>query len=235
MSRVILYLSVLVIIITSCSKNDKMTFDAKPSIYFQLSDEHGQSEVDSLLYSFAMGTKTVDTVALNVRIMGEAADYDRYFKAEIVSELTTASEQIHYSLIADEYIVPAGAINSQLPVVLFNSDPLLRDSALSIGLEIIESEDFELGAKEKLVAKLIFSDKLVKPSTWNYLKYWFGDYNPTKHKISLELFGEDFPQTNQEYFQSYGKWATYGTYLNKYFIENYPYYDEDGVVIEPWL
>ncbi len=218
----------------SCQENEGITFSSKASIYFQLTEEYGKEDLDSLSYSFATGIKTIDTFNLNVKVIGEVVDYDRIFKVEVVPELTTATEGEHYAALEENYIIPAGSFRGTVPVVLFNTDTLLRDSTFRIGLRILGSDDFNVGVTEKLEAKLLFSDRLTQPEVWNYLKYYFGEYNRTKHKYFIKIFGRDFPKDRDEFISEAGLWQTYGALLSNYFRDNYPIYDEDGEIVEPW-
>jgi len=225
---------VFIVALTSCEENDKMIYNDDHAIYFQLFDANDKLEVDSVLYSFATGTKKVDTVDLNVKVLGTAVDYDRFFNVKVVEEQTTAHVEKHYTAINEQYLLPAGEINASVPVILHNTDPLLNDSVLKITLEILNSDDFNVGYKDKLMAKLLFSDQLVEPASWNILRYFFGTYHEMKHRVFLEMYGIDFPEDAEEVKDNRELWNTYGSYVNEYFVENYPVYDDEGEIVEPW-
>lgn len=236
MNRVIIYIMLLAgICLHGCQENDKMTYEAKSSVYFQLSEEYGKTDLDSMIYTFAKGTKVTDTVDLKVKIIGEAVGYDRYFKVEVVDEITSVEQELHYSPLSTEFKVAADSFRGSVPVIIHNTDPELRDTVLCLGLRIVPSSDFDLGVQEKAIAKLYVTDQLTEPATWSrFLKYFFGTYNRTKHKVFMELTGKEFPEDLMEAYGEYGLWKSYGTYLNNYFVENYPVYDEDGEIVEPW-
>lgn len=235
MKKHFIYILVLLIsIFYACQENDKLTYTSKASIYFQLTEDHGRDHLDSMSYSFATGTKTIDTFDMNVKIIGQVVDYDRYFNVEIIPELTTAVQGDHFQALENTYTISAGEIVGSVPVVMLNTDTILRDSTLRIAIRIVESDDFKVGVKEKAEAKLLFSDMLTKPSTWARLKYFFGDYNRTKHKVFIQEYGIDFPENVREIYSAYGLWKAYGALLSDYFKDNYPVYDEDNEIVEPW-
>ncbi len=235
MKKYIYILSIFTALFYSCSENDRLEFpDEQSAIYFQLSEEYGKENLDSLSYSFAFNDKVADTVSLQVKIMGNTMPYDRFFKIELIDSLTTAMQEKHYEVLESQYRVPADSIYGQVPVVIYNTDPLLKDSTFRMTFRMLASEDYSLGSEERLLAKLLFTNQLIEPSTWDFLQYFFGPYNRTKHKVFNQLFDTDFPEDINEIYEGYGLWETYGVLTSKYFSDNYPVYDEDGEIVEPW-
>jgi hypothetical protein len=209
--------------------------DDNASIYFQLSDNKLEENLDSLSYSFAFNKLEKDTVFIPVKIMGNAVNYDRFYKVMIVDSLSTAKPEIHYKeLKTSAYKVPADSIYGRIPIVLYSSDSALKDSVFHISFQLLESEDFQLGAKNKLRAKLSFTNRLVQPATWSTLKYFFGSYNRKKHEVFYQLFKRDFPEDIMDIYAEYGLWLAYGNLTSQYFKDNYPVYDDEGIVVEPW-
>ncbi len=235
MKKYIYILSIFTALFYSCSENDRMEFPSEQSaIYFQLFENSRAKDLDSLSYSFAFNNKVVDTVLLQAKIMGNTMPYDRFFKIELVDKLTTAVEEKHYKVLESRYVVPADSIYGQVPVVIYNTDPLMNSSVFRMTFRMLESDDYRLGYKERLIAKLLFTNQLVEPSTWRVLKYFFGKYNRTKHKVFHKLFNRDFPKKTDEIYAEYGLWQTYGKITSKFFKDNYPVYDEDGEIVESW-
>ncbi|MBK3516990.1 DUF4843 domain-containing protein [Carboxylicivirga marina] len=221
------------IIFCACQESERMLFNSQAAIYFNVSDNPGEEESDSLIYSFAKGFKQSDTVHVNVKIIGETTNYDRYFKVSVDESLTTAVEGVDFNELAGQYKLPANSFTGFVSLVLNNSLKL-QEQSVCVGLRVEESVDFKIGLQEKLTARIIFSDFLMKSPIWDiWLKYYFGTYSRVKHRVFLELFNIDVPQSMSEMTED-GLWRSYGTILNNYFKENYPVYDEKGSVIEPW-
>ena len=110
------------ILLVACQENEMNTFDHEGAVYFQLTSNWSDG-VDSVVYSFAGKTIEQDTLWLLVDLMGEAVDYDRALRLVVDAENTTAVEGTHYAALQPSYILPAGAYQMQIPVVLYNKDP----------------------------------------------------------------------------------------------------------------
>lgn len=235
MKKYIYILSIFTALFYSCSENDRIEFpDEESAIYFQLSEEYGKKDLDSLSYSFAFNDKVADTVSLQVKIMGNTMPHDRFFKIELIDSLTTAIQEKHYDVLESQYVIPADSIYGQVPVVIYNTDTLLKDSTFRMTFRLLESEDYSLGYENRLIAKLLFTNQLVEPGTWRVLKYFFGTYNRTKHKVFYQLYEREFPEDIYDIYGEYGLWQTYGKLTSQYFSDNYPVYDENGEIVEPW-
>jgi len=99
-------------------------------------------------------------------------------------------------------------------------------------LKLVESADFELGDKERQIVKILFSNQLEKPESWQ--DWIFGEWSRVKHKRLIQIAGKDLPsvdELNNDFnFWYYGV----GQELKNFFIKNYPVLDEHNQVIEPW-
>ena len=54
------------------------------------------------------------------------------------------------------------------PVTLYNQDADLQSKSFVLALKLVESADFELGDKERQIVKILFSNQLEKPESWQY-------------------------------------------------------------------
>ncbi len=217
-------------VFSACQENDRVLYSEKDAVQFS----HFQS--DSVIYSFAATAKEIDTVDIKIALLGQAQDYDRSYSVRVIDESSTAQKDLHYSALEKEYVMQANSFEATLPIILHSSDPVLKDSVFRIGIEVVQSEDFDIGVQERLKYFVYVTNQLSKPALWDdFLQYPFGPYSQTKHRYFIELYGIDFPATREEYTSQSGLWRSYGVYLNDFFIENYPIVDEDGNSIEPWL
>lgn len=153
------------------------------------------------------------------------------FRVEVVDDLTTAVPEKHYSL-PSEAIFPAHAYEAVFPVTLYNQDADLQSKSFVLALKLVESADFELGDKERQIVKILFSNQLEKPESWQ--DWIFGEWSRVKHKRLIQIAGKDLPsvdELNNDFnFWYYGV----GQELKNFFIKNYPVLDEHNQVIEPW-
>lgn len=225
----------LLVLFFSCKENDMADFTGKDCVYFQLNSYWTQTK-DSLSFSFAGSEATESTINLQVDLMGQTVDRDRKVKLTVVDDQTTATAGTQYKALDDYYILKAGENQMNIPITIYNTDPALEEKSVKLTVELQPSEDLGLGISGRTRAVIIFSNILTKPSYWEdaYLNWYFGSYSKVKHECTIREIGMDFPATYQEYYPEYEFWQQAGLYMNQYFQEHYPVYDENGNVIEPW-
>lgn len=224
------------LLLAACQENEMNGFDSEGAVYFQLSSLWGNT-VDSIIYSFAGKAEDTYTLKLQVNLMGAAADHDRTVRLAVDKNRTTAVEGTHYEALQASYTLPAGAYTMEIPVVLLGNDPELEERAFQIALKLEASDNLQLGLSKRLVARIIVSKILTRPSYWEqaYLDYSFGPYSKVKHEHCMLELGRDFPATCEDYIDEYELWSAYGKHMDNYFTEYYPILDENGNPIEPWL
>lgn len=226
----------LIILLAACQENEMDEFDNEGAVYFQMNSMDWSDVIDSVMYSFAGKTVEVDTVKLQVNLMGKAVDYDRTIQLVVDAANTTAEEGVHFEALKTSYILPAYAYSVQIPVVLYGKDPQLENRSFQLALQLEATPDLQLGLSNRTAVRIIFSNRLTKPSYWDdYLIYNFGTYSKVKHEYCIQILGEDFPASYAEYLTVWKLWSASGKYMDNFFYENYPIYDENGNVIEPWL
>lgn len=227
--RRILFILPLIFVLLSCEQEPLLEYsEEKPTVYFYINSDYN---LNTITKSFAAIIDSQLIVNIPVKCSGLAADYDRYFKVAVAGN-STAKEGIDFLPLEDQYLFPAGKYDTFVPITLLRT-PLLSDSTLMLTLQIEISEDFNKGEKLRLESSIIFNDALVRPSNWDatYLKA----YSKVKHIVFLRITGLDNYPTPEEA----AKRKQYFQYLvpkelSKYFRDNYPVYDENGNIIEPW-
>lgn len=201
---------------TSCSENERLVFHEKPCVYF-----NSVTETDSIPYSFAAVIQDTATVNVPVEIIGEAVNEDRAvaFQADPAS---TAKAGTHYDLPAAEVKVPAGKVVAQIPVKVYNKDLEAGDVALL--LRLVPNSNFDLGYAGRQVARIVITNKLVKPSYWNILSIYYGAYSKAKHRLCIQIQGFDFgPKLDYTMIQTY---MSYGRLVYNYLLKT-PVWDEE--------
>jgi hypothetical protein len=155
-------------------------------------------------YSFVYSKEAqADTVWFTVTTMGFVTDYARPIEFEqMKSDSIDAVAGVDYVAFDDAslksyYSIPAGAVEAKIPIVV------LRNSALSqhdveLWFTFKTNDYFSKGYDKYSVAKLIISNKIVKPSTWDLddnvywydCQYFFGNYGPVKLQFMIDVTGE---------------------------------------------
>lgn len=229
-------MSVLVFLIASLYScdNDNMVFHEKNGLYFET-----DKEVDSIYYSFLGRTLDLDTLNIPVVVMGSAMDKNRNYKVEVVQNLTTAKEGLHYKKLSESYVFGANKFKDYFQMVVSQEDPDLTMEDKIITLKIVESDDFDTGYKDRTTLKIYITNKLIKPSYWdNFLFIFFGEYSKVKHELAIGLMGHDFPflmseATSPSAEHGITYWMIQGRALASYIIDN-EVFDENGNKIYPW-
>lgn len=198
---------------------------------------------DSVNFSFvALGAETTYADCLiPVVITGYAVDYDRYYTVEVMEldedeTLSPAIEGTHYEALSDKYVFRAGE-NIDTLVIRLNNTADLTEEVKKAKFRIIPGEGLVEGLYNSLTKEILMSNILVMPSTWNDSKSYadyLGEYSLRKHKDILEMFDlEEIPDALGNAADK-TTWRSRGVVLDKYYREN-EIYDENGLLIEPWL
>lgn len=186
-------LGCLSLAVLSCNKDEIDLYQGEAGLYFV--ESQYSSVNDSTSYSFAIQNSEVtsDTVWLPVHIMGSAVMQDRTIELTVVDSLTTAKAGAHYKLLTP-YIMPAGAYEEQIGVVLLRNRDL-QDSTYKLGLQLTPSKEFPLGLVGQRTYLIKMNDILTKPDNWDViLIYFFGEYSQVKYRFMIDVLGRgDFP------------------------------------------
>lgn len=169
----------------SCRKDELLSFTQKPKVYIYKKTLAPVSPVkDSATYSFAIKPLTVvkDTVFVPIRIMGDAAAYDRKVNYGVmeVSDADPAS----YELLPA--VIKAGSFEGRLPV-LVKKTASLKQKEGKLWIRIMASDDFDQGVSDQLNYLIKINDFLSRPPSWS--DYYFGKYSKVKFGFLIENTG----------------------------------------------
>lgn len=190
-------------------ENDLPVYDGGES---RLKFEYEHTRDSVINYSFAYGHSSVqvDTVKLELQLMGEVKDYDRSFSLRQVpvGEWNAESGK-HYVAFNDPevisyYVLPANAIKVVVPVVL-KRDPSLKANNYTLRLTIAEAGEFTCGSKERAYRTIVIADELIKPNGWgDTMEHFFGEYGKAKHQFMIDVSGNRW---DEEYVKEMNDWA----------------------------
>lgn len=176
MRQILNYIFFIAILMVSCKKSDPLSFSASPAVNFINTTS---------VYTF-LGNSTGEKIQeIPVRIIGNAAEKDRSFSADVITDQTNAPANL-YEILGGE--VKAGAFEGVLRVKLKNA-PALTTSEVKLALKIKGSADLTSGNVESQVHTITWSDKVVIP-TWTYYRIFFTQ-NPSSraYKLIVEQSG----------------------------------------------
>jgi hypothetical protein len=176
MKQLLNYIFYIAILFVSCKKSDPLSFSAAPAVNFV-------NQVS--VYTF-LGNSTGEKIhEIPVKIIGNAAEKDRSFGADIITDQTNAPANL-YEILGGE--VKAGAFEGVLKVKLKNA-PALATSEVKLALRIKGTGELGSGNVESQVHTITWSDKVVIP-TWTYYRVFFSSSSSTRvYKLIVEQTG----------------------------------------------
>lgn len=205
---------------TSCEKDQPVYSEETCWLNFKSLYSYEPTETDfSFVYSGS--TITQDTVWMTVTTLGFVKDYDR---ALTIEQVTTGENDAvagkHYVAFDDEslkkyYVMPAGAVSTEIPVVVLR-DASLKTNAVTLEIGIKENENFKVGYEADRYRTINISDKLSKPSNWEYQYFdvYVSVYTTGVHQFMIDVTGEKW---DEEYIDAISSDAGYIEYLGNYF------------------
>ncbi len=223
----IIFISLILAMCISCEKNERMLYDENyNALNFIMPGLEGK-EADSLYINFMFypDEKVIDTLKVQVRLLGMPQNASRYYKVTPVVSGTTAMSGQHYEL-EDVYEFPADTTRTWLEVYI-NRDESLQDSTFRLQLKFDSTDDFVEGLDEYKTFIVNITDNLdTPPPFWenNRLHYNAGPYHPLKCKKFIEIAKVDSPNWYPEQVAALDE---YVKETRIWFNEN-PTFDEEG-------
>ena len=154
-------------------------------------------EVDSTVVSFAYLDEDVDTVSVEIAVMGDVEEgVSRYVEVKLVEKNAMVGED--YETLAERYEVPSGTTSCVVPVVVKRPND---ESDKEVILELVENDD-----------------------TWN--EYYFGTFSPLKFETIctvMEIPRTSFLSTS---YMGFGRISYIANYMKAY-LDEHPIMDGD--------
>lgn len=182
----------------SCQQNTVMDYALDGKVYFYERAKQGTAEVkvEEKNYSFALQNSALmeDTLKIKVRLMGYVDSRDRIFRAEPITQGTTAVAGTHYKLL--DGVMKAGEYDSYLPVVIYRTEDT-KETPVSLVVKLIDSPDLTPGNADDITFTMGWGDILMKPDHWP--DYFFGTYSINKYRFAIDRLGlTDWPSAGRE-------------------------------------
>lgn len=193
MKKNIYAILMLSLLLMACKKDQKFLYESTDNIYLDYYDKDGVLDTASLTYSFSKSPGLAsDTIWVPVKISGKRVAHDRKFVLTIVDTATTATSGLHYEPLKAFYIMPADSGKINAPLIIKNIDPELSNKSVAITFRIIGTQDFnqDLPVVSR-TKKLVFSNRLEKPSWWIFWQGQLGEYTRVTHQLFLISGGKD--------------------------------------------
>lgn len=143
-----------------------------------------------------------DTVFFDIYAIGGVAKQDRNFilEQEQVPNAVNAIPGTDYLAFNDpratkNFVIKAGEVHTKVPIILLRNSSLKSKTA-TLKFNVAVNENFQLGERNNLWRKIMFTDRLSQPSAWdaNGSRYYYGTYSVTKHQFMIETTGLKWDQ-----------------------------------------
>jgi hypothetical protein len=113
--------------------------------------------------------------------------HDRKYAVAVTDSNTTAVAGEHYAPLLSSYVLPADSGSTYLPVVIYNTDSLLRRRSVALSLHLVATGDLGVAIADQDMGKVIISNKLEEPGWWTM---WMGGYfSSTKYQLFIITTG----------------------------------------------
>jgi len=187
MKKNIIYILLLSTLFLACKKNEMMPYSAMDNVYLAYLDDDGNQDTTTLNYSFAYKPGLAqDTIWVPVVVTGPRVSRPRQLVLAIVDSSTTAIKGTHYEPLKSSYTLPADSGKTRIPLIIKNTDNALSEKSVTIGFRTAAGGDFKAELPSALRSKkILFSNRLEKPTWWIYWQSQLGDYGRIKHQLFL--------------------------------------------------
>ncbi len=230
----------VIMLLASCSQSIDNVYKDKDRIQFKYYTlDFNKKMIFSNKYTFSFGMKAdsikVDTAKIVVEFLGTPSTTDRTYKVKVAADSTTAVEGVHYAPISETQTFKAGKFSDTLKIVVYKgklSSSFTNPEDKRIALEMMPSDDFDLGMKDGLRVYLNINNYLSEPVWWkdplrlNYI----GFYHPKKWKILIS-FNERFANVESCPFDYNNEGRQYFQGLSNYLNAIPTFDDETGARI----
>jgi hypothetical protein len=195
----------IVFLSTACEENNFKIYTDGANIQFGPEESRiymaSYNLVDTTkAYTFYYKSANVvqDTVFFDIYAIGGVSAINRSFtlKQDSVTGVTNAVAGVDYiafddSRVKDNYVIKAGTVHTRVPVILLRNEKL-KTNTLTLKISTVANENFRLGEKTNIWRKIIFTDRLSQPNSWdaNTTKYYFGSYSVAKHAFMIQATGD---------------------------------------------
>ena len=89
-------------------------------------------------------------------------------------------------------------VNVEVKVRVKNT-PLLKEKEVRLWLVLKESDDFSVGVSGMNQSILKWSNRLIQPANWRWLRYYFGTYSTRFYEFIIEVTGRtEFPYNHPD-------------------------------------
>lgn len=179
-----LFIAVLAISVSSCSKNEIEAVMPESSLYLD-------QRTTSFDRNFANYADSIAEIVIDVRVnvTGEVKDYDRVFTIASLDS-STAQLGVDYEFVQQQFVIPQGELTSLVQVRLLKNDGLKNDTKF-LYLKVQSGSDFTKSIKGfDNVVTVSMSNIISAPLYWaRYGNNYLGPFSEKKFLLLQDIAG----------------------------------------------
>jgi len=188
--KIILILAGGSLLLAGCEKSGLKPYTGKNTVGFWV------HSINHSFYGEGVETLPKDTIVLDLAVTGDIVDYDRYVDGTFIpdAEGTPEEELKNTAVEGKDYTILGGVVKAneeygKFRVEVVNRDEL-KDKELKLNLSIKENKDFTVGLNENRSIVITWSQKVMRPATWNAMRFFFcSTYSTQVYKIFMQVTG----------------------------------------------
>lgn len=170
-------------LLLGCEKSEPTAFASKSAIVFDYFETVGNKKI----YSFLGNASDQAVLGIPVIVNGFAADVDRSFEVEVISDTITNAAVDSYAI--QQSIIRAGRIKDTL-YVLVKKTPELEEQVAHLYLRVKDNALFDRGIIERQYYEVAWSNQAIMPTWGVYFRTFFTAVGSTKaYRIFVETTG----------------------------------------------
>jgi len=184
-----IFASLIAFSFASCSTDEIDKFVDNNYVYFDDTNAAGDSLKSKFTFTFSGDNVKEVTYSCPVYYYGRNIVNTASFAVEVIPELTTAVEGVHYKKIDNSDLsFEPNSNKSQFKVQLLRTDDM-KSETFTLAVRLVDNGTFKVGPIERLIIDI--NDQLVQPDWWVYAPHtrFFGAYTNTKLLLLLEYMG----------------------------------------------
>ncbi len=188
--KIILLSASCSLLFAGCEKSELEPYTGKNTVGFWV------HSVNHSFYGEGVETLPKDTIVLDLAVTGDIVDYDRYVEGTFIPDAEgTKEEDLKNTAVAGkDYTILGGVVKAneeygKFKVEVINRDEL-KDKELKLNLTIKENKDFSIGLNENRSIVITWSQKVMRPATWNAMRFFFcSTYSTQVYRIFMQVTG----------------------------------------------
>lgn len=171
------------VLLAACNQDIDQFDNGENYIYFNMpfvSDQYGRpttTRLDSLAYSFALDDYAITsyTFKIPVNTVGLAFPDDRSYRVEVIADSSTATPAEWNQQAIEQPVIKGGRLTDTLYITV-NRTEILQTEWHHLIFRLLPNDQFRMGDRQLLTAKISFSDILQPPGWWTKWQGVFGEF-----------------------------------------------------------